>query len=261
DAVAYDVALVEAHDFHALDVRENAVCFLEARDLPRREVDLRHVARDDGLAAEPEAREEHLHLLGRRVLGLVQDDERVVERAAAHEGKRRNLDDVSLEHAADLVVSEDVVKRVVQRPEVGVHLLGEVARQETQLLARLDGGAAEHDALYLLLEQGRRGHGDGKIGLARARRPDREHDVVLEDRLQVLLLAHVPGRHDLPESRSDGAALEKIDERGRAAGAVLSGSPETEASRPRAAISTPKASSRSRRFSSWTPKSAPSPAA
>jgi hypothetical protein len=49
-------------------------------------------------------------------------------------------------------------------------------------------------------------------------------------------------------------------ERSRAASAVLSGSPETETSRPRAAISTPKASSRSRRFSSWTPKSAPSPA-
>ncbi len=103
----------------------------------------------------------------------------------------------------------------MQGPEVRVHLLGEVARQEAQLLARLDRGAAEHDALDLLLEQGGRGHGDGEIGLARARRPDREHDVVLEDGLQVLLLAHVPGRHDLPECRSDGAILEEVDERGR----------------------------------------------
>jgi hypothetical protein len=38
---------------------------------------------------------------------------------------------------------------------------------------------------------------------------------VLEDGLQVFLLAHVPGRHDLPESWSDGAVLEEIDERGR----------------------------------------------
>jgi hypothetical protein len=38
---------------------------------------------------------------------------------------------------------------------------------------------------------------------------------VLEDGLQVLLLAHVPGRYDLAESRSYGAVLEEIDERGR----------------------------------------------
>ena len=35
--------------------------------------------------------EEHLHLLGRGVLRLVEDDEGVVERAPAHEGQRRDL--------------------------------------------------------------------------------------------------------------------------------------------------------------------------
>jgi hypothetical protein len=38
---------------------------------------------------------------------------------------------------------------------------------------------------------------------------------VLEDRLQVLLLAHVPRRDDLAERRPDGAVLEELDERGR----------------------------------------------
>jgi hypothetical protein len=38
---------------------------------------------------------------------------------------------------------------------------------------------------------------------------------VLEDRLQILLLPHVPRRHDLAERRPDGAVLEKLDERGR----------------------------------------------
>ena len=45
------------------------------------EVDLGDVAGDDDLGAEPEPGEEHLHLLGRGVLRLVEDDERVVERA------------------------------------------------------------------------------------------------------------------------------------------------------------------------------------
>ena len=51
---------------------------------------------DDHLRAEPEPRQEHLHLLGRRVLRLVEDDERVVERPAAHERERRDLDRAAL---------------------------------------------------------------------------------------------------------------------------------------------------------------------
>ena len=64
-------------------------------DQPRataRHVDLGHVAGDHALGAEPDAGQEHLHLLGRGVLGLVQDDERVVERPTPHEGERRHLD-------------------------------------------------------------------------------------------------------------------------------------------------------------------------
>ena len=45
---------------------------------------------------KPKTGEEHLHLLGRGVLRLVQDDEAVVERASAHEGQRRDLDDALL---------------------------------------------------------------------------------------------------------------------------------------------------------------------
>ena len=56
------------------------------------QVDLGDVAGDDDLGAEAEPGEEHLHLLGRGVLRLVQDDERVVERAAAHVRQRRDLD-------------------------------------------------------------------------------------------------------------------------------------------------------------------------
>ncbi len=66
------------------------------------QVDLGEVAGDDGLGVVAEAGEEHLHLLVGGVLGLVHDDEGVVERAAAHEGQRRDLDDVGLQHLVDL---------------------------------------------------------------------------------------------------------------------------------------------------------------
>ena len=115
----------------------------------------------------------------------------------------------------DLLVAEDVVEGVVERAEVGVHLLGEVARQEAELLARLDRGAAEDDPLDLLLEERGGGHRHGEVGLPRAGRADREDDVVLADRLQVLLLPHVARRDDLPERGADGAVLEEVDERGR----------------------------------------------
>ena len=60
--------------------------------VPTGQVDLGDVAGDHDLGAEAEAGEEHLHLLGRGVLRLVEDDERVVERAAAHVGQRGDLD-------------------------------------------------------------------------------------------------------------------------------------------------------------------------
>ena len=56
------------------------------------QVDLGDVAGDHDLGAEAEPGQEHLHLLGRGVLRLVEDDEGVVERAAAHVGQRRDLD-------------------------------------------------------------------------------------------------------------------------------------------------------------------------
>ena len=51
---------------------------------PAGEIGLRQVARHDGLRIVPQPREKHLHLLECRVLRLVEDDERIVERASAH---------------------------------------------------------------------------------------------------------------------------------------------------------------------------------
>ena len=43
------------------------------------QVKLRHIARDDHAGTETKTRQEHLHLLRRRVLRFVQDNEAVVQ--------------------------------------------------------------------------------------------------------------------------------------------------------------------------------------
>ena len=144
------------------------------------QVDLADVAGDHGLGAEADARQEHLHLLGRRVLRLVEDDEGMVQRAAAHEGQRRDLERRLLEGLADAVEAHQVVQRVVQRPQVGIDLLRQVAGQEAEPLAGLDRRPREHDALHrAALERVDRA-GDGEVGLAGAGRADAEGDVVVE---------------------------------------------------------------------------------
>src|SRR3954447_2777692 len=91
ELVADDVLAAEAHEVNALDALEDVPDDQQAGLLLAREVDLRDVTGHDHARSEPEPGEEHLHLLGRRVLGLVEDHERVVERSAAHEGQRRDL--------------------------------------------------------------------------------------------------------------------------------------------------------------------------
>ena len=88
---------------------------------------------------------------------------------------------------------DQVEEGVVERPEVGVDLLDEVAGQEAQLLAGLDRGPGQDDAVDgLVLEEGQ-GHGHGQVGLARPGRADAEDEVVVPDGLDVVLLVEALG--------------------------------------------------------------------
>ncbi len=109
---------------------------------PAGQVDLGDVAGDDHLRAEAEPGEEHLHLLGRRVLRLVEHDERVVERATAHVRERRDLDRAGGEQLRHELGVHHLVERVVERPQVRVDLVGQRAGQEAEPLPRLDRRAA-----------------------------------------------------------------------------------------------------------------------
>ena len=95
-----------------LDVGEDVAHDPQAATCVAGQVDLGDVAGDHDLRAEAEPGQEHLHLLGRGVLRLVQDDERVVEGATAHVGQRRDLDGPGLHQPRDRLRIEHVVQRV-----------------------------------------------------------------------------------------------------------------------------------------------------
>jgi hypothetical protein len=183
--------------------------------------------------------QEHLHLLGRRVLRLVEDDERVVQRPAAHERERCHLDRAPLDVRVEAIRVHRVVERVEQRAHVRVDLRQHVPRQEAEPLACFHGRTGEDDPSDLLL--GQRGYGecDREIRLTRAGGADSERDRAAADRVDVPLLRdrlgrdllatmapddvleHVPDVRRLVERGDDGAdrvrpdlvtALDQLDE-------------------------------------------------
>src|SRR5215207_2001295 len=194
EAVADDVLVREVDELNALDLREDALGLDEAAALAGREVDLRHVPRNHRLRPEPDARQSHLHLLARRVLRLVEDDESIPQRPSAHEGQGGDFDDALLQHLGDALGVHEVEEGVVEGAEVGVNLLLEVAGEEAEALAGLDRGAREDDAADLLLRQGLHGHRDGEVRLPRAGGADAEDDVVGLDGLDVAALVGRLGR-------------------------------------------------------------------
>ena len=152
------------------------------------QVDLRRIPGHHRACAEPDAGQEHLHLLGGRVLCLVENDEGMIERAAPHEGERRDFDGMAFDQAGDLVESHQIVKRVIQRAQIGIDLLRQVARQEAEPFAGFDRRPRQHQALDLLALQRIDRARHGEIGFAGAGRTDAEGDVVTADLLDVLAL-------------------------------------------------------------------------
>ena len=131
------------------------------------------------------------------------------QRAAAHEGQRRDLD-LAVGHAADhLVGRHHVVQRVVERAQIGIDLLLHVAGQEAEPLAGLDRRAGQHDAVDLAGLQHRDRLGDREIGLAGAGRADAEHHLVRGQRLHVGGLAGAAR----PDRAAPGADRRQVRQR------------------------------------------------
>src|SRR5690242_11762679 len=96
--VPYDVVAGEPREVDVLDAVEDVLHHAEPADLAGRQVDLGNVAGHHHPRAEAEPGEEHLHLLGRRVLRLVQDDERVVQRVVGEQEVLSGVERVGRRH-------------------------------------------------------------------------------------------------------------------------------------------------------------------
>src|SRR5262245_10568022 len=113
--------------------------------------------------------EKHLHLNRSCVLRLVQDHKGVGERAAAHEGERRNFNKTLLHHLLCSLEFHHVVKRIVEWAKVRVNFFSHITGEKPQLLSRFYRRTAKNDSLYLLIKECSDGHSHSKICLSGSR--------------------------------------------------------------------------------------------
>src|SRR5436190_20340770 len=203
ELVADDVLVAELDERNAVDRGEDLAHLDQPGCLLPRQVDLRHVAGHDHLRAEAEPGQKHLHLLGRGVLRLVEDDEAVVERAPAHERERSHLDRAAFHGGVELLRIHRVVERVEERAHVRIDLREHVPREEAEPLSRLDRGAGEDDPADLPLRERRDRECDREVRLARPGGPDAEGDRAVADGVDVALLRHGLRRDLLAAVRPD----------------------------------------------------------
>ena len=155
---------------------------------PLRQVNLRHVPGDHRFRIEAQPRQKHFHLFAGSVLRLVQNHERIVERAPAHERERRHLDNAFFEEPLQFVCVQHVVQRVIERAHVRIDFLLQRSRQESQPLARFHRRPRQNDAVHLLGQQRAHCHGHREIRLPRAPGAGGKHHVVLLNRLHIMPL-------------------------------------------------------------------------
>ncbi len=145
------------------------------------QVNLRDVAGDHRLGVKADAGQEHLHLFDGGVLAFIKNDKGVIQRPSAHIGQRGHFDDVTLNQLLHFLKAEHLKQRVIQRAQIRVDLLAQIAGQEAELFACLDGRTGQQNTADLpaLQRIDRRRH--RQIGFTRTRRTHAESDVVIED--------------------------------------------------------------------------------
>ena len=191
--VAHHVGAGKGDEGNPLDPGQRLHGIAQPRTHAVGQVHLAQIAGNDHGRIFPQPGQEHLHLHGGGVLALVQNDAGIGQRAAPHEGQRRDFYIAPLHAFGDLARRHHVVQRVIKRPEVGVHLVAHVAGQKTQLLPGLDRGPGQNNPVDGTVDQPFRRLGHGEIGLAGARRPFTEHQFVVVDRPKVVGLHWCPG--------------------------------------------------------------------
>ncbi len=107
-------------------------------------------------------------------MGFIENDIGIRERAPTHECQGRDLDLAAGDARRHLLAR----KRVVERTQIGIDLLLQIARQKAQALARLDRRPRQDDPVDLAADQHLYRFGHGKIGFPGPRRSDPKDQIL-----------------------------------------------------------------------------------
>ena len=120
---------------------------------------------------------------------LVEHHEGIAQRAAAHVGKRGDLDHAALHELIGALAIHHVKKGVVERTHVGVDLFLEGTGQKAQVLPRLDNRTRQDQTTHLMTLERGNGERHGQIGLTSTGRTQAKRDGMRADGIHVALLA------------------------------------------------------------------------
>ena len=221
--VPHHIALIEVHKRNPIHVAQNIRRFHQPAAPRVGQIDLGDVAGHHALGVESHAGDEHLHLLAGGVLRFVEDDERIVQGAPAHEGDGRDLDHIFLQIAVHLLRFQQIVERVVQRPQIRIDFLLQRARQKSQPLAGFHRRPRQHNAADLFVHQRRNRHGHRQVSFAGARRPNAEDHVGAFDGLQISPLVQAFG---LESALAAGTLLAGFSQRAQRGAGVAGDDPQ-----------------------------------
>ena len=193
--MTHHVARIKKCKADALDVLEHFGHLDQTRRRAARQIDLRHIAGHHCRGIKTQARQKHFHLLNGGVLRFVENDECIVQGAPAHIRQRGHFNDIAFDQLGHVLEAEQLVECVVQRPQIGVNFLRQIAGQKSQPLTRFHRRAHQHKPLHLVALQRVDRADHGQIGFPGASRADAEVDIVRADVIQVAALRRTTPRH------------------------------------------------------------------
>jgi len=165
----------------ALDTGKNSRCLHQAAALALRQVNLRHISRNNRLRAIPDTGQKHFHLLRCRILRFIQNDKRIIQRASAHICQRGNLNQTLFHVFHEIFRAHDFIQRIIQGTQIGVYLLLQISGQKAQLFPRFNGRTGQDNAVHLVIFKGSNRHCHCQIGFPCTGRANAEHNRIILD--------------------------------------------------------------------------------
>ena len=174
----------------ALDTGKNSRCLHQAAALALRQVNLRHISRNNRLRAIPDTGQKHFHLGGRGILGLVKNDKGVIQRTASHISQRRYLDEAFLHIFREAVRPHDLIEGIVQRAKIRVYLALQVSRKKSQLLPCFNRRTSQNNTIHFIRLKCCNCLCHRKICLSGSRRSYTKYDHLIGNHINIFLLSH-----------------------------------------------------------------------